>query len=248
MFLFAGIVGGIKGLFWSPAHVMRALAACLQVLQTPPAETAPAPGANSVSQSGRIKADLGHHSPSGAALILGVGVWAYNPSPIQMCQAGRVGGAEIQSTSWCQVVAPDAGLSAKGVPGANSLKDALRTHSSLPICPVGSGTLLFYPCLGVPASSVQFQTLWRVTCAALKLAPHSHHWLAPAWDHLPPALGTVKVLPPVRVPALLQSLLVLSSLCFWTNVDDVSTMMVSCRYHLCPKMPLCSASSSFPPP
>lgn len=69
MFLFAGIVGGIKGLFWSPAHVMRALAACLQVLQTPPAETAPA-----VSQSGRIKADLGRHSPSGAALILGVAV------------------------------------------------------------------------------------------------------------------------------------------------------------------------------
>lgn len=62
MFLFAGIVGGIKGLFWSPAHVMRALAACLQVLQTPPAETAPAPGANSVSQSGRIKADPGRHS------------------------------------------------------------------------------------------------------------------------------------------------------------------------------------------
>ena len=213
MFLFAGIVGGIKGLFWSPAHVMRALAACLQVLQTPPAESAPAPGANSLSQSGRIKADLGRHSPSSAALILGVTVWAYNLSPIQRCRAGRAGRAEIQSTSWCQVAAPDGGLSAKGVPGANSLKNSLQTHSSLPICPVGSGTLLFYPRLGVTASSVQFQALWRVPCAVLKPEPSSHHWLAPAWDLLSPAFGTVKVLPPLGVPALSHPLLELNSLC-----------------------------------
>ena len=67
------------------------------------------------------------------------------------------------------------GLSAKGVPGANSLKNSLQTHSSLPICPVGSGTLLFYPRLGVTASSVQFQALWRVPCAVLKPEPSSHH-------------------------------------------------------------------------
>ena len=89
--------------------------------------------------------------------------------------AGRAGRAEIQSTSWCQVAAPDGGLSAKGVPGANSLKNSLQTHSSLPICPVGSGTLLFYPRLGVTASGVQLQALWWVPCAVLKPEPSSHH-------------------------------------------------------------------------
>lgn len=42
MFLVAGIVGGIKGLPWSPAHIMRGLAGCLGVLQLPPGEAAQA--------------------------------------------------------------------------------------------------------------------------------------------------------------------------------------------------------------
>lgn len=58
MFLFAGIVGGIKGLFWGPAHVMRALAACLQVLQTPPAESAPAAGPTQFHRAGGLRQTL----------------------------------------------------------------------------------------------------------------------------------------------------------------------------------------------
>lgn len=39
MFLVAGIVGGIKGLFLSPAYIMRDLAVCLRVLLfLPPVE------------------------------------------------------------------------------------------------------------------------------------------------------------------------------------------------------------------
>lgn len=104
MFLFAGIVGGIKGLFWGPAHVMRALAACLQVLQTPPAELAPAAEANSVSQSGRIKADVGHHLPpvqlSSSGSLCELTIWVLYKGAGLAERAGQKPNPPVGSKSW----------------------------------------------------------------------------------------------------------------------------------------------------
>lgn len=94
MFILARLVGGIKGLFWSPAHIMRALAACLKVLQTPPAKTNQALGptqfhkVRGLRQTLTITLPLVQLSSSGPLCRL------YSLSAGQRFQAGRVGGGQ----------------------------------------------------------------------------------------------------------------------------------------------------------
>lgn len=79
-----------------------------------------------------------------------------------------------------QVTAPDAGLSAKRVPGAEFLRFSLDPQQPAHLSLWGQEPSCFTPVLVSLLSSVQFQALWKVPCAVLKagLVPITD-WLLP---------------------------------------------------------------------